>query len=226
MTQIVASPFAAAVISGLLAGSRAVPSIARRRRSVRVPSRCRGGRPRRALAALEHQPVQQPFPGGGGCPLLAGAPGVPRPTLADRCLASGAVTEPFSTSGGWASPPHTRIAAGGTALPCVRRERVALLARETSTGVRVRPPVGRPRAGAFISTFGTIFLAAVRNGGYELVHRPVFRGRGGSLGSALSRSRSTPPQPTQLARTRRLVALSILLVHFALQSSLVDFSRL
>ena len=108
-TQIVAAPFAAAVI--LWACWRAVePSRAS------LAGAARFALPRLAVAAApvalwllwNISQYHSLFPGGGGLSALAAAPGVPRPSLADLLPSlSGAVTEPFSDFWGVGFSPHT-----------------------------------------------------------------------------------------------------------------------
>ena len=77
---------------------------------------------------------------------------------------------------------------------------------------------------AFISTFGTLFLVAVRNGGYTSFTGRYFVGVAVAWAALVAISIDTAASRRNWLARCVSVVLSLLLVHFALQSSLLDFS--
>ena len=226
-TQIVAAPFAVAAI--VWACWRAVgPSPS----SFKVVARF--ALPRLAVAAAPIaiwllwivSQYRSAFPGGGGLSVPAVAPGVPRPSLADvlPSLSSG-VTEPFFDFWGVGFAPRVPDYRPGPLL-CLSLVISAAVLLWYGMAETMRKQlaawIGLALV-AFISAYGTLFLVAVRYGGNASYTGRYFVGVAVAWAALVAISiDAAASRRTWLARAVSVV-LSLALVHFALQSSPLDF---
>ena len=229
VTQIIAAPFAAAVV--VWACWRAIG-----RPSASLAVAVRFALPRFALTAAplvlwgvwNLSQYGSPFPGGGGLTLSSGGVSV-GPALADVLAASQrGVSESFSDFWGVgfvprvADPRPAPLLCGALVVAVS-----ALLASGTIVEVRMRLVAWLGLASvAFLSTFATLFLAAVRSG--SLVS---FVGRyfvGVAIAWAVLVALSVDAATGRRAWLARgvSVGLSLVLVQFALQYSTLGFRLL
>lgn len=229
VTQIVAIPFAAGALLYALwrAVGRPVDSIA---------GVARFAAPRVAVAAAplalwviwNIAQYSSPFPGGGGLSVSAGGPRV-GPTLTDALAsAQGAVAESFNDFWGVGFVP--RLPDGRpVALLCLALvvSVCALLASGVIAEVRMRLAAWTALTIAvFVSTFATIFLAAVRSGGSSSYTGRYFVGVAVAWAALIALTiDAAASRRAWLARGVAL-GLSLVLVHFALQYSTLHFRLL
>jgi hypothetical protein len=169
-----------------------------------------------------------PFPGGGGLTVAAGGGGA-GPSLSDALAAAqGAVYESFSDFWGVGYAPRVPDPRP-VALLCAAFivSTIVLLSTDAIAAVRGRLSTWLIfAAGAFLSTFGTIFLAVVRGGGGGSYTGRYFVGLAVAWAALLALT-------IDAAAGRRIwvargvsIALSLVLVHFALQFSTLGFRLL
>jgi hypothetical protein len=226
-TQIVAAPFAAAAI--VWACWRAITAS-------RMPlsDATRFALPRLALAAA---PIglwlvwnlgqyHSLFPGGGGLSEASAGVGGIGPSLADLLpAAAGAVAEPFSDFWGVGfAPRQTDVRPAPLLCLALVVSVFALLRSGLVPEVRSRLSAWTGLAFvAFISTFGTLFLVALRSGGYTSFTGRYFVGLAVAWAALVAVTiDAAAGRRAWLARSVS-VALAFMLVRFALQSSTLGF---
>jgi hypothetical protein len=229
VTQIVAIPFGAVAL--IWACWRAIG-----RPADQIRAAARFALPRFAVAAAplalwvgwNISQYRSPFPGGGGLTVSAGGPST-GPALTDAlAVAQGAVTESFNDFWGVGFVPRSADSRPA-ALLCTAFivAAIGLLSSGAIAAVRVRLATWAGfTAGAFLSTFATIFLATVRSGGGGSYTGRYFVGVAVAWAALIALT-------IDAAVSRRIwvargvsVVLSLVLVHFALQYSTLSFRLL
>jgi len=166
------------------------------------------------------------FPGGGGLSVPAAAPGVPRPSTGDLLPSVvSAVSESFSDFWGVGFAPRVPDLRPAPLL-CLALvvSAFALLRYGMVATVRVRLAAWIALAlAAFVSTFSTLFLVAARNGGYTSFTGRYFVGVAVAWAALVAISIDAAASRRAWVARCVSVALSIFLVHFALQSSPLAF---
>jgi hypothetical protein len=226
VTQIVAIPFAAGALLWACWRALARPAPLGRETARFVAPRLAVAAAPLALWVIWNV-VQygSPFPGGGGLTVSAGGPRT-GPVLGDvLAAAQGAVGESFNDFWGVGFTPRI-VDTRPAALLCSAFVVAAfvLLASGLVSEVRLRLATWTAfAAGAFLSTFGTIFLAVVRSGGSSSYTGRYFVGVAVAW-AALFALTIDSATGRRIWITRGVsVALSLLLVQFALQYSPLGF---
>jgi hypothetical protein len=221
VTQIVAIPFAAAVL--IWACWRALG------RPVAIGDAARFALPRFAVAAAplalwvgwNVAKYHSLFPGGGGLTISSGGPRV-GPSLSDALLAAQtAVTESFDDFWGVGFVPRVPDPRPGPLLCAVFVVcAIAVLASDAAKDVRVRLATWAGFAAlAFLSAYGTIFLAVLRSGGLLSFSGRYFVGVAVAWAALVALTvDAAAGRHVWLARGVS-VALSLVLVRYALQYS-------
>ncbi|HET6175104.1 MAG TPA: glycosyltransferase family 39 protein [Gaiellales bacterium] len=224
VTQIVAIPFAAGALLWAcwraVAWPKSTPAVASR---LLLPRLAVAAIPLMLWVVWNVGQYRSVFPGGGGLTIAGGPAG---PALTDVfAAAQAAVSESFNDF--WAvgfAPrqldPRPPALLCSVFVICA----IALLATGAITAARVRLAAWAGlAAAAFLSTFGTIFLAVVRSGGLSSYTGRYFVGVAVAWAALLALT-------IDAATARRIwlargvsVALSLVLVHFALQFSTLGF---